>query len=261
MISLLNGQPADANTLATLALTNFGHFTSMRVDNGRVKGLGLHLGRLRRDCRIVFGADLDTARTLEYMRQAVAGTTGSVALRVTVFDPTLGLARISGSTDPHILVSVRPASPGPWAPFTAKTFPFVRDTAAVKHVGLFSQFHYRRQATMAGFDDAIFVESDARVSEGATWNLGFVGRDGTIVWPDAAVLPGVTMLLLQRALPTAHTLPVSLGNLGEMRAAFATNAGFGVRPIKRIDAFGYTDTHPTLLTLQEAYEAIPGESL
>jgi branched-subunit amino acid aminotransferase/4-amino-4-deoxychorismate lyase len=41
--------------LRTLAMVNYGHFTSMRVDRGRVRGLGRHLDRLERDAREVFG--------------------------------------------------------------------------------------------------------------------------------------------------------------------------------------------------------------
>lgn len=34
----LNGVPVHADELQTLALTNFGHFTTMRVEAGRVRG-------------------------------------------------------------------------------------------------------------------------------------------------------------------------------------------------------------------------------
>src|SRR6266540_2864338 len=44
----LDGRPVDPAELATLALYNYGHFTSMRVDAGRVRGLTLHLDRLVR---------------------------------------------------------------------------------------------------------------------------------------------------------------------------------------------------------------------
>lgn len=39
----------------------------------------------------------------------------------------------------------------------------------------------------------LFVGRDGCVSEGSTWNVGFVDQDGTVVWPRADVLPGVTM--------------------------------------------------------------------
>ena len=50
----MNGVPADLDQIKALALINYGHFTSMRVDDQRVRGLSLHLERLMRDCRRVF---------------------------------------------------------------------------------------------------------------------------------------------------------------------------------------------------------------
>ena len=41
----LNGKPATLDDLQSLALTNYGHFTSMRLENGTVRGLSLHLDR------------------------------------------------------------------------------------------------------------------------------------------------------------------------------------------------------------------------
>lgn len=54
----LDGRPVDPARLAALALYNYGHFTSMRVDEGRVRGLSLHLQRLVRDCSALYDADL-----------------------------------------------------------------------------------------------------------------------------------------------------------------------------------------------------------
>ena len=47
----LNGAPITPEELQTLALINYGHFTSMRIEGGRVRGLSHHLERLARDCR------------------------------------------------------------------------------------------------------------------------------------------------------------------------------------------------------------------
>ncbi|MFP8884631.1 hypothetical protein [Streptomyces mangrovi] len=40
----LNGEPVDPDVLQILALTNYGHLTPMRVEQGRVRGLssGVH---------------------------------------------------------------------------------------------------------------------------------------------------------------------------------------------------------------------------
>ncbi|MDT0447698.1 aminotransferase class IV family protein [Streptomyces hesseae] len=258
----LNGNPVTLDDLQTLALTNYGHFTTMRMEDGTVRGLSLHLDRLVRDCRIVFGVELDRQRTLNHIRQAADGVTGVAALRVTVFDPALDLTRPSAAQNPHILVNVRPAGALTPPPLTAKTFTFTRDNAEVKHIGIHPQLKLRRDAQLAGFDDAVFVEPDGRVSEGATWNLGFVDQQGTVIWPAAPALPGTTMLLLQSLdTPKQITAQVRLTDVPGMAAAFATNVSIGVRTVSALDDVRFPQDHPVLAALRDAYAGIPGERL
>lgn len=257
----LNGSPATAEQLERLALTNFGHFTSMRVEDGTVRGLSLHMFRLVRDCRAVFGVELDPLQALHYVRRAVGQAAGAFTIRLTVFDPALNMGNMGHVPKPEILVTRRPASPLSPPPFTAKTVTFTRDMPLVKHVGLFSQLKQRRDVQLAGFDDAIFVEPDGRLSEGVTWNLGFIGNDGRVIWPDAPVLPGVTMQLLQVAHSDMTTRPVHLADLTDMRAAFATNVSIGVRAISAIDHVHFSADDPTLNLLRKAYGELPGERI
>ncbi|MET9329688.1 aminotransferase class IV family protein [Streptomyces cellulosae] len=258
----LNGKPATLDDLQSLALTNYGHFTSMRMEDGTIRGLSLHLDRLVRDCQAVFGVELDREQTLSYIRKAVRGVTGVAGVRVTVFDPALDMGRPSDAKTPHVLVNLRPAGAMPPPPLTAKTFTFSRDDAEVKHIGLHPQLKLRRDAQLAGFDDAVFVERDGRVSEGGTWNLGFVDHEGTVIWPDAPVLPGTTMLLLQGLeAPKQTTAPVQLADVPNMVAAFATNVSIGVRTVSALDDVQFPQDHPVLAALRDAYADIPGERL
>jgi branched-subunit amino acid aminotransferase/4-amino-4-deoxychorismate lyase len=105
----LNGSPATLDTLERLALTNFGHFTSMRVEDGRVRGLSMHMSRLARDCNAIFGVQLDTERVLEYLRRAAHQQTEPYTIRVTVFDPHLTLGNIGDPAEPQVLVTTRNA--------------------------------------------------------------------------------------------------------------------------------------------------------
>lgn len=258
----LNGKPVTLDELESLALTNYGHFTSMRVEDGTVRGLSLHLDRLVRDCRVVFGVELDRERTLSYIRKAADGITGVAGLRVTIFDPGIDMGRPRDAQDPHVLVNLRPAGALSPPPLTAKFFAFTRDSAEVKHIGLHSQLRIRREAQLAGFDDAAFVEPDGRISEGGTWNLGFVDQDGTVIWPDAPVLPGTTMLLLQNLdVPKQVTAPVRLADVPSMVAAFATNTTIGVRPVSALDDVQFSHDHPVLDVLRAGYAGIPGDLL
>lgn len=254
----LNGRPADPEHLKALALTNYGHFTSMRVDDRRVRGLTLHLERLERDCSTVFGTPLDTDRVREYVRRAIDGQDGSFVVRVSVFDPALEMGHPSSPATPHILVTTRPAGPIPLPPLRVQSVPYVRDLAGVKHLGLFGALHARRAAQLAGFDDALFFGTDDLVSEGGTWNVGFIDANGTVIWPKGDVLPGVTMALLQKQ--HAHTTaPVTIGSALTMQAAFATNTSIGVRPISAIDSTELPTEHPMLAAMRDTYLSLPGD--
>ncbi|GAA0655161.1 aminotransferase class IV family protein [Kitasatospora atroaurantiaca] len=254
----LNGRPVRSAELQTLALTNYGHFTTMRVEAGRVRGLGLHLERLVRDCRAVFGTELDPERVRAYARRAVPGD-GPVVVRVTVFDPALDVGHIGADAHPRVLVTTRPAGSLALPPLRVRSVRYLRDQPAVKSVGLFGALRHRREAQRAGFDDALFVDAESAVSEGGTWNIAFV-RGSQVVRPDADCLVGTTMELLQQVRPGA-TERVTLERAAGFDAAFATNAAIGVRAVSGLDGLAFPADHPVIAELAGEYAALPGELL
>ena len=90
----LNGVLPTMDQVKALALTNYGHFTSMLAEDGGVRGLSLHMQRLARDCRLLFDVDLDTDRVRYYVRHALTDAGPRSVARVTVYDPTLDLGTI-----------------------------------------------------------------------------------------------------------------------------------------------------------------------
>lgn len=257
----LNGIPADLDQVKALALSNYGHFTSMRVEDNRVRGLSLHLNRLVRDCRVVFDAELDPDRVRHLVRQAIADRTGAVVVRVTVFDPALEFAHPGVTAQPQVLVTTRPAAAQPLPPLRVQAVEYSRDLPEVKHVGLFGLVHQRRLAQLNSYDDVVFTDEKSRLSEGATWNIGFFDGD-SVVWPEADLLPGVTMALINQVHGgPVDTAPVSLAQLPEMKAAFATNAAIGVRAISAVDSTEWADQHPIIDVLRKEYADIPAEPL
>ncbi|MBV6697407.1 aminotransferase class IV family protein [Kitasatospora aureofaciens] len=254
----IDGEPADAARVAALGLLNYGHFTTLRVEAGRVRGLALHLERLVRDCRVLFAAELDPARVRERIR-AVLPDNGTAIVRVTVYDPELGLERPSGPAVPRVLVTTRPAPATAPGPLRVRTVAYVRELPEVKHVGLFGLICHRRSAQLDGYDDALLVDRVGRVTEGATWNIGFF--DGRrLVWPEGPSLPGVTAALLAGAYggPQGRE-PVGAAGVGRFEAAFAVNAGVGVRPVAAIDDVRFDPAHPVLAELRAAYAGVPAD--
>jgi branched-subunit amino acid aminotransferase/4-amino-4-deoxychorismate lyase len=255
----LDGCPATAEDLAGLALCNYGHFTTMLVREGRVRGLALHLRRLACDCRALFDAELDLDRVRELVRRALGDTPRMV--RVTVYAPGLELTRPGANQEPHILVTTRAAASHQLPPLRLRSVVHRRDSPKVKHVGLFETIRQRRIAQRAGFDDALFVDERAGVLEGATWNIGFC--DGTrLVWPSGDQLPGVTVELV-RSLGVAESSEreLDLGAAAGYPIAFATNAAVGVRAIASLDEISYDAEAAVLGELTRRYLALPGEEI
>ncbi|WP_156935055.1 aminotransferase class IV [Pseudonocardia spinosispora] len=256
-VAELNGVEVSQDQLKALALINYGHFTSFRVEeNLRVRGLSLHLLRLATDCRRLFDTELDTDHIRYLVRRVVAGP---AVVRVTVFDPSLDLGHPGADTRPQALVTTRTSAASAVAPLRLRSVRHVRDLPEVKHVGLFGTIWQRRQAQRAGFDDVLFIGSDGTVCEAATSNVGVV-LGGRVVWPQAEWLPGVTMRLLIES-GGGDFRGVTLEQLPEVEAVFATNAAVGVRPVSVVDGISWPVDHPRVSALAQRYAEIRPEPL
>jgi branched-subunit amino acid aminotransferase/4-amino-4-deoxychorismate lyase len=265
----LDGLPVQAADLVPLATHNYGHFTTMCVENMRVRGLALHLERLLCDSGRLFGHAVDPERVVSLIRHALGcgphgGPGHPTMVRVTVFAPDFDPAHPGKDAQPAILVTTRPAPAPEPAPARLMTTRYTRVLAVVKHVGLFGQLHQRRQAQVAGFDDVLFVGEDATVLEGATWNIGFIDG-GRVIWPESDSLPGVTMRVIQESLRRdgveSLAEPVDLAAAAGMEAAFMTNAAIGVRAIASIDEHIFAADTLLLARLARCYRDTPGEGL
>lgn len=256
---------ADRRTLRALALTNYGHFTTMLVTDHRVRGLELHLRRLVRDCRALFDTDLDPDAVRARIRDAVPAGDAAVA-RVTVADPALDLGTVGGPADPHVLVTTRPAPATAPPPLRVRTVAHRRNLPGIKSVDLFAAMHLRRSARRDGVDDVLFT-GDGMLLEGSTWNVGLVAGD-RVVWPAGPALAGTGRALLRTALggtvlddtdTFGERVPVA--ELDRFDAAFATNATTGVRAISAIDGHRFPEAHPLVTRLGELHAAVPGTPL
>ncbi|MFD3730465.1 aminotransferase class IV [Streptomyces sp. NPDC058632] len=257
-VTELNGSPAGPEALRALALTNYGHFTTMAVEDGRVRGLELHLERLDRDCRLLFDVPLDTGRVRTWARRA-APATGRSTVRITVFDPLLGLATISEDAVPQVLVTAGPAPATRAEPLRVRSAVHLRDLPEVKGVGLFGALRLRREARRSGYDDVLFTDGDSTLLEGSTWNIGVV-HEGRVVWPTGPALAGTARELLRRA-GAGTTARVTLPELAQCDAVFATNSTGGVHPVIRVDGLVFPAVHPAVTRLADLYASLPADRL
>lgn len=234
---LVDGNPATTADLAAVALVNYGAYTSFRVESGGVRGLDLHLARLEAEAVELFGEPVGEARLRDLMRKAVAGREAGW-LRVSLFSPEISPRTPDWRGAPRVMIARSP----PPAPFAdgPRLQPqiYAREAAHLKHVATFGLIRARRAARAAGFDDALFVDGEGRVSEGSLWNIGFVSG-GEVVWPQAPMLAGVAQALVQRGLTGAglagRTAPVHVAELARFDAVFLCNSA---TPVCSVAAIG-----------------------
>ncbi len=196
---LLNEVPATACDLAPLAFAGFAHFTALQVRGRRVKGLDLHLARLKSASIELFGRAASDDTVMRSVRRAIEIGPQDQSLTVTAFSPEGEFTAASGSTEPSLLVRTGPPSDGPRGPLRLSVVEHQRYHPGIKHVGEGAKTHYLCKAVAQGFDDAAFVDRHGRLGEATIWNLAF--WDGrSVVWPRAQVLAGTMMGMIQRQL-------------------------------------------------------------
>lgn len=222
----VDGSPATEADLRHQALVNYGAYTSFRVESGGVRGLDLHLERLESAAVELFGQVVGDGRLRALMRAAI-GPRQDAWLRVSLFSDALSNRDPTAEGAPRVMVGVfdPPSALGGAVRLQLRTYE--REAPHLKHVATLGLLRARRAAKAAGFDDALFVGRDGRISEGSLWNIGFLSGD-TIVWPEAPMLAGVTQALLSEGLRAQGiaqtTRPVTVADLSDFSAAFICNS-------------------------------------
>ncbi len=222
----VDGQPATPDDLTHVALVNYGAYTSFRVEEGGARGLDLHLARLEAEAVELFGEPVGEARLRDLMRTAVAGRE-ACWLRVSLFSPEIGPRTPDWSGRPKVMIAASPPPPPLADSVRLQVQTYAREAPHLKHVATFGLIRARRIARVAGFDDALFVNTEGQLSEGSLWNIGFI-RDDEVIWPQAPMLAGVAQALVQRGLGqsglTGRITPVQVDDLAGFDGAFICNS-------------------------------------
>ena len=259
LIVELNGRAPEPAELHRIATGPYGHFTSMQVRDGRVRGMALHLARLDDGNEAFFGGrgDVDDEMRLRGLIRHALGDVKDASVRVT-FVP-------SDTDRPDVLVSVSdPWDDRPGPPLRVRADVYEREWPEQKHAATMGLRYAQRQARAYGYDDALFVGRDQLVREGSVWNVAF--WDGEqVVWPQAPMLKGVTMVLLQVAMTMAGTpwtvRPVRRGELPDLLAAAAVNSRCPAQPIAAIDEVAYGEHRALTEVLTTAWASVPWDDI
>lgn len=250
-----NGTRAHEADLGRVAFAGFAHFTAMQMRDRSVRGLALHLARLRSASDTMFGTHLDDDVVSAHLRQAVAA--GPDDASVTVFVASRP-GEFEAAEMPTLETFVRisdPADP-PAGPLSLDITPHVRDLPEVKHVGEVGKTLHLRRARARGFDDALFVDGEQHVSEATIWNIVF--WDGSrILWPRAAMLDGITQQVARQQLSRSgvqqQTLPVPVAHISPRWSAAIMNSWSPGIAVSRIGNVNLSEATPLLEILHQAH--------
>lgn len=254
-----NGTPVEGDGAADLAFAGFAHFTAMQARHGAVRGLDLHLRRLRNASRELFGRELDEAAVRDDMRRALDSAPAEVSMIVTVHPPEGEFTPAAGGGELDVTIRTGPAFDGPSGPLRLDVVEHERFLPHVKSVGEGAKTYYLWRAQASGFDDAAFVDRTGRLTEATIWNLAFFDGD-TVIWPDAPKLDGTTMQILQRRLRDAGVpqekrvlLPADVGEL----SAVVMNSWTPAVPVCRVGAYATTQDPRLATLLRQAFLTEP----
>jgi branched-subunit amino acid aminotransferase/4-amino-4-deoxychorismate lyase len=248
----VNGVPASVGDLVPLAFAGYGHYTSMQMRAGRVRGFGFHLDRLRAASLELFGVAVPDERVRECIR-ATAPASGDASVMVHMFPlPADGDA-------PSVLVRAgTPVEPS-LSPVRVRTARFGRYLPHIKNAATMGAVHLRRQAVADGYDDVLFVDADGLIAEGSTWNIVFLDADGATVFPVAPMLRGITMRAIRDGLTRTGVASglgeraVGVKDLLDLRGAALTNSINPARPISAVDGREFPVDDGWLGRLRAAY--------
>lgn len=260
-IEVDDGREPTREELLDAALDTYGHFTAMQVRGGRTRGLDLHLARLDAANHELFGEELDGDRVRTLIRHALRDESPDASVRVIVRSAEHNAA--TGSAV-RVFVTVRPPFTMPHdASQRLKSVRYQRTAPHIKRPGDFGQSYYLLQAQKAGYDDALLVADDGTIAEAAIANIAlFDGR--TVTWPDAPVLPGITMQLIAPRLADhgipSRTASVTLADLGDFQGACVTNSR-GISAVRAIDDLDLPLAADFLKAMNAAYDAAPWDEI
>ena len=227
-----------------------GVYEVVLVNGGRFLDEDRHLARLQRSlAEIRLAAPMNAASLKLVLREVVARNRvrdGLVYIQV-----TRGVARRdhpfpARPVPPAVVVTTRRLAPFPadvatWAT-AAITQPDQRGARCdIKSVGLLPNVLARQAAREQGASEAILVDADGMVTEGAATTAWIVDRYGVLRTRhlDQIILPGCTrgalMALMEAAGIDFEERAFSVDELRQAREAFVTSATSYVRPVVKLD--------------------------
>jgi len=224
-----------------------GLFETILVKHGVAPALDYHWKRLEKSAGIV-GITLpfsyeELARMIDELisDNALKHTLASARLTVSSGDSLRGLVP-SGALTPNVILSVFEHAPnsGPWS---AKIVSIKKNEHApssrLKSTSYIDNIFAKQEALNLGYDEAVLLNTQANVADGAVSNI-FMIKDSRVITPPVSdgALPGIIRSILLEELAGLFSITEKTIPLAELMMAdeiFLTNALMGVQSLCRLN--------------------------
>jgi branched-chain amino acid aminotransferase len=237
-----------------------GLFETLRAEAGRVLFLPEHLARLQASARVFrlqFPAWVPWEDRLAQLLKANGLIRGPARIKILLtrgVAPGLGLPP---SSRPTLVIWGQPYTPPTPEEYAVGwpvvVFPEGRSTFVGRHKSLSYLFYLaaRQYALDEGAKEALILEADGLVSEGAATSLVYLHQRHFCIPKSASALPGVTVAVLRRGLAardlTLDARPTTVAQLHEAGGLWLANALMGLMPVAAINGM------PVLLSEATAF--------
>lgn len=261
MTAQCDGRLASSADLAPLAFSGYAHFTALQVRDGKVRGLDLHLQRLREASMTLFDRALADDVIKNHIRSALQmSRENSLSVMATVYSSAGEFTAVDSGEPLRMLVRTSSPFSGPRGPLRLDIVNHERVLPEVKHVGEIAKTWFLRQAVAHGFDDAAFTDAKGRLSEATIWNLAF--WDGsTVLWPQAAMLRGTTMSIVMRQLErmgiSQRHADITMESLASLQGAVVMNSWTPAVEVRRLGTIDIPSSPEFVALLHRAFAEEP----
>lgn len=254
----INGEIHDENS-ARIAPNDRGFtlgdglFETMAVRKGATRRLGLHLARLRAGAKVLgIPMPVSDARLGDWITALIGANeveAGSLRLTLTRGPGARGVVPPDRAT-PTVVITTGAAAPAsPAKLMIAQTTRRNEHSplASIKSLNYLDNILARLEATAAGADDAVLLNTAGRVTETTVANI-FLLLGGSLVTPPVheGVLPGIMRGEII-ALARAEERVVTAEELAAAGEIFLSNA-LGIRAATHVDGRPVGDGEPGLIT-------------
>jgi branched-chain amino acid aminotransferase len=241
-----------------------GFFETLRANRGWVYFLSEHLERLKNSARVFrlpFPEEVQWEERLSRLLTANALTSGPARIKILLtrgIAPGLGLPE---DRPPTLVIWAQPYTPPAPAECAAGwpvvIFPERRSTFVGRYKSLNYLFYLaaRQYALDQGAQEALILEANGLVSEGAATSLVYLYEEQFYTPEAISALPSVTLVMLRRGLSarglTLEARPTTVTQLQEAHGLWLANSLMGLMPVATIDGMPLPISATTAF-LQEA---------